>query len=88
MPLLPGFLVAFIVLVIVNSLGWIPAVAGEGLTATSRWCLVAAVAALGMKTSLQKLAVVGWRPIALIVLEAALLFALVLGITLWFGLGS
>lgn len=88
MPLLPGFLVAFIVLVIVNSLGWIPAVAGEGLTATSRWCLVAAIAALGMKTSLQKLAVVGWRPIALIVLETALLFALVLGITLWFGLGS
>jgi len=85
--LLPGFLVAFVILVLVNSFGWIPASASEGLTALSRWCLVAAIAALGMKTSLEKLAAVGWRPVILMLLETALLFGLVLGVTLWFGLG-
>jgi len=35
----------------------------------SRACLVAAIAALGMKTSFAQLARAGWRPLALIVIE-------------------
>jgi uncharacterized membrane protein YadS len=50
-PLLPWFLVAFVVLVIVNSMGWVPAEAHSMLTPISSWCLLTAVAALGVKTS-------------------------------------
>ena len=42
----------------------------------SRWCLVTAIAALGMKTSFKDLAEVGWKPIALMVLETAWIAAL------------
>jgi uncharacterized integral membrane protein (TIGR00698 family) len=68
-PLLPLFLVGFAGLVLVNSLGWLPAPAAKGLQEASRWCLVLAIAALGTKTSLGDLARVGWRPIAIIVGE-------------------
>ena len=43
----------------------------------SNWCLVAAIAALGMKTSLRDLAIVGWRPIALMAFETMWIAALV-----------
>ena len=39
------------------------------LNRLSRACLVAAIAALGMKTSVAQLARAGWRPLALIVIE-------------------
>jgi len=55
-PLLPWFLVAFVALVIVNSMGWVPAEAHSMLTPISSWCLLTAVAALGVKTSLKALA--------------------------------
>ncbi|MDI5923052.1 YeiH family protein [Halomonas sp. LR5S13] len=77
-PMLPTFLVAFVALVIVNSIGWIPPVITEGFTDLSRWCLVTAIAALGIKTSFQKLAVVGWKPVILMVAETLFLLLLVL----------
>ncbi|WP_027967182.1 YeiH family protein [Halomonas halocynthiae] len=77
-PMLPSFLVVFVVLVIINSLGWIPPMVAEGFTDLSRWCLVTAIAALGIKTSFQKLAVVGWRPVILMVAETLFLLLLVL----------
>lgn len=83
--MLPGFLVAFVLLVLVNSLGLVPAALGTAANDLSRWCLVTAIAALGIKTSLQKLAVVGWRPVALMVGETLFLAALVLGAILAIG---
>ncbi|MDT8894271.1 YeiH family protein [Halomonas sp. I1] len=77
-PMLPTFLVAFVALVMINSLGWIPPVVAEGFTDLSRWCLVTAIAALGIKTSFQKLAVVGWRPVILMVTETLFLLLVVL----------
>ena len=71
-------LVAFVVLVLINSLGVIPQVMVEGMTDLSRWCLVTAIAALGIKTSFQKLAVVGWKPVILMVAETVFLLGLVL----------
>jgi len=77
-PLLPGFVVAFVALVVVNSTGWVPAsLQGLGGDA-SRWCLVAAMAAIGMKTRLGELAAVGLRPVALMLGETVFLAALVL----------
>jgi uncharacterized membrane protein YadS len=42
----------------------------------SRWALVTAIAALGMKTAFKDLAVVGWRPIALMLIETTWIAAL------------
>ncbi len=78
-PLLPWFLVAFIVLVIINSLGWVPPDAHAAITPVSSWCLLTAVAALGVKTSLKALADVGPAPIGVMVLQTLLLAAIVFG---------
>jgi len=77
-PLLPMFLVAFMVLVAINSFGWI----GEDMVATlstiSRWCLLCAVSALGIRTSIGSLAVVGPHPLIAMVLQTVLLAAFVI----------
>ncbi|MDH3453482.1 MAG: putative sulfate exporter family transporter, partial [Gammaproteobacteria bacterium] len=78
-PLLPWFLVAFIVLVVVNSLGWVPARAVELLTPVSSWCLLTAVAALGVKTSLKALADVGPAPVGVMVIQTVILAVFVMG---------
>jgi high affinity sulfate transporter 1 len=45
-----------------------------------RWCLVAAIAAIGMKTQLKELATVGIKPIVLMIGETFFLALLVLGL--------
>lgn len=64
-PLLPAFLVGFVVLVGLNSAGAISPDVSGALSQVSRWCLVASIAGLGVKTSFQQLAGLGWRPLAL-----------------------
>ena len=76
-PLLPWFLIAFVILVIVNSMGWVPSAAQSVLTPVSSWCLLTAVAALGVKTSLKALADVG--PVGVMVIQTLLLAGLVIG---------
>jgi hypothetical protein len=71
-------LLGFIALVALGSLGWAPKPLLDGASEVSRLCLIAAMAALGMKTSFKKLAAVGWRPIGLMVLETAWIAILVL----------
>jgi uncharacterized integral membrane protein (TIGR00698 family) len=80
---LPGFLVVFALLVAINSTGIIPQPVLVALKDISRWCLVTAIAALGMKTSLKAMAEVGGRAIALIVAETVFLAVLVLVIVVW-----
>ena len=74
---LPLFLFGFALLVGLNSTGLLPAALASFGADLSRWCLVTAIAALGMKTAFRELAAVGWRPVALIVAETGWLFALV-----------
>ena len=69
-PLLPFFLVMFVLLVAVNSLGLIPPAVQHVASDLSGWALVVSISALGIKTSFEKIAALGWRPIALIVAEA------------------
>jgi uncharacterized integral membrane protein (TIGR00698 family) len=71
---LPLFLFGFVALVLIGSAGFLPKPAVNGAGFISRWCLVTAVSALGVKTSFGSLVKVGWKPIALMVLE-----------TLWIG---
>ncbi|MBL8551938.1 MAG: YeiH family putative sulfate export transporter [Hyphomonadaceae bacterium] len=79
-PGVPLFLIGFAALVAINSLGMLPKVAADGLTDVSRWLLVTAIAALGMKTSFKELFAVGWRPIALVVAETFWIGLMVLGV--------
>jgi uncharacterized integral membrane protein (TIGR00698 family) len=83
-PTLPLFLIAFVVLAILNSFHLIPQPVADTLSVFSRWCLVCAIAALGMKTSLEELTKVGWRSIALVVAETAFLLVFVLTLLLTF----
>jgi uncharacterized integral membrane protein (TIGR00698 family) len=77
-PLLPMFLVAFVVLVAANSFGLIGPGMADALNTTSRWCLLCAVSALGIRTSIGSLAVVGPRPLIAMVLQTILLAAFVI----------
>jgi uncharacterized integral membrane protein (TIGR00698 family) len=81
-PLLPGFAVAFAVLVAVNSLNIIPPAVTKLGADISQWCLVAAVAALGTKTRLRDLAGIGFKPVAMLVGETVFLAVLVLVLVL------
>lgn len=82
-PLLPWFAVGFVVLACVNSTGWVPTLVQGGVNELSRWCLVVAISALGMKTQLKELAKVGFKPIALMVGETVFLVLLVLALMHW-----
>lgn len=65
----PAFLVIFVLLVGLNSVGLIPAWMSDALTQASSWALVAAIAGLGMRTSLYALMGVGLISIFIIVFE-------------------
>lgn len=65
-PLLPGFVIGFLCLAALNSTVTIPTVANDIINTVSRACLVTAVAAVGMKTSVQELRNVGGNAIAMI----------------------
>lgn len=77
-PLLPWFALAFFVLVALRSVGGVPAGLVEAGKDVSHACLVAAMAAIGLKTRLKDVATVGWRPVALMVAETAFLAGLFL----------
>ena len=72
-PLLPGFVLGFLVLAALNSLGLIPAVLADWAGALSRWALLIAIAAVGIKTSLARMLDVGGVAIGLIVAETVFL---------------
>jgi len=76
-PLLPLFVVMFVLIAAINSFSWIPADIQQLGNDLSRWCLVIAISALGMKTQLKELAKVGFKPVLLMVIETAVLATLV-----------
>jgi len=78
-PLMPVFLVGFVLLAAANSLGWVPEAAGAVASDASRACLVVAISALGLRTSFVDLARLGWQPVALLAAETLFLAGFVLG---------
>ncbi|MRX37418.1 YeiH family protein [Aminobacter sp. MDW-2] len=68
-PLLPGFVIAFLILAAINSFGLIPEAVSKVGMETSRWALLAGIVAVGMKTSLRRVLDVGGDAVALIVAE-------------------
>ena len=76
---LPFFVIGFCICVLLNSSGVVPAAILEGAGDLSRWCLVAAIAGLGIKTSLKALFTIGYQPMVLILAETAFIGIWVLG---------
>ncbi|HTH80515.1 MAG TPA: putative sulfate exporter family transporter [Ramlibacter sp.] len=84
-PLLPWFAVAFAVLVALNSTGYVPHPMQSVGNDVSRWCLVASIAGIGMKTQLKELATVGIKPVLLMLGETTFLAVLALALMRWLG---
>lgn len=87
-PLVPGFLIGFMALVILASTGWVPPEVTAMANGASRWCLVIAIAAAGVKTSLGELAKLGWQPVVLLVAETMVIACFVLSAILFMNLGQ
>ena len=67
-PLLPWFAVVFLVLMLINSTGWVPSLIHAAASDVSQAFLVLAIAGVGLKTSLKEVTQLGWRPVAMIFL--------------------
>ena len=82
-PLLPWFAVGFLILACINSTGLVPTVVQGGVNEMSRWALIIAISALGMKTRIKELASVGIKPILFMVSETIFLVVLVVLLMRW-----
>lgn len=76
--MLPWFLLMFAVLVLVNSYVPLPPALKEFLIDASRFMLVTAIAAIGLKSNLKELVNVGARPVILMILETLWLAGVIL----------
>lgn len=76
---IPWFLLLFIGFVLLQSLATIPPTVITVANAASRWFLIAAISALGMRTSLKSLMALGPRPLLLMVSETLILAAFMTG---------
>lgn len=82
-PPVPVFVMGFAALVAINSIVALPGVVVEPLNALSRGCLVAAVAAIGLCTSLREITKVGHKPVIL-ALSTTMVLLLVSLASEWF----
>jgi|HubBroStandDraft_6_1064221.scaffolds.fasta_scaffold966404_2 uncharacterized membrane protein YadS len=72
-PVVPWFVVAFALLVAINSAGLIPAGRQRLLQTLLTWLLVISMSAIEMKAYLKDFATVGFKPILLMVSETVFL---------------
>lgn len=86
-PLVPGFLAAFVLLAILASAGAIPSLLLPILGGISRFCLLIAIAALGLRLSLPALTAFGWRGHLALIAQTCLIASLSLAGVLVMGIG-
>jgi uncharacterized integral membrane protein (TIGR00698 family) len=73
--LIPTFLLGFVALSIVASMQILPPSIAHQISGLSRWMLVIAIAAAGLKTNFQELAELGWQPVLMLVVETLFITA-------------
>jgi uncharacterized integral membrane protein (TIGR00698 family) len=81
--IVPGFIVAFVILVGLNSFGLFSQTVTTFAAEVSRWALLTAIAAVGLKTSLREVAKVGLPAIALLVIETVFIGGLTIAVLKW-----
>jgi uncharacterized integral membrane protein (TIGR00698 family) len=74
--LIPWFVIGFVALAILRSLGWLPTVVADPLREVSRWLTVAAMAALGLGVDVRAVSKVG-KPVAGAVMASLLVLLIV-----------
>lgn len=72
-PIIPYFIIFFILVAAINSLGLIPDSINFFLSQLSNWCLLIAIAAVGTKTRLQNLQIIGFMPAFLLLITTLFL---------------
>lgn len=81
-PLIPFFVLMFLLLAAINSFGLIPLLLQAFLSDLSKWALLISIAAVGMKTSLKTIVDVGGQAVILILAETIFIAGFILyGIT-------
>lgn len=70
-PLVPGFLLAFVVFMLLATSGLVPPAVSGPASQASRGLLVVAIAASGVKTSFEDLFKLGWTPVLMLLAETA-----------------
>ncbi|MDG1461424.1 MAG: putative sulfate exporter family transporter [Luminiphilus sp.] len=82
-PAVPFFLIGFIVLFAVNSTGLIPGDVIQPVANLAPALLLVAIAALGIRTSMQEVMTIGLKPVLLIVGETLFIAAIIVAYLLW-----
>ncbi|UWQ75826.1 YeiH family protein [Leisingera sp. M658] len=82
---LPGFLVMFVLLAILANSGLLPDDVIAAVNELSRWCLIVAISALGVKTSLAKFLHVRPSYAAILCVETLFLLLIALAFVKWVG---
>jgi uncharacterized integral membrane protein (TIGR00698 family) len=77
-PLLPWFVMLFGIFVVINSLVTLPSALLSTANEASRFLLVVAIAAIGMKTQLRELMMLGLKPALMMLAETVFLATFVL----------
>lgn len=77
-PLVPGFVLGFLVLAALNSFGLLPQMVVSTASDVSRWALLLGIAAVGMKTALKNIFDVGREAVILIIAETIFLAVFIL----------
>ncbi|MFT5060329.1 MAG: putative integral membrane protein (TIGR00698 family) [Yoonia sp.] len=83
---LPWFLVMFIALAVLANSGLVPPKVVDVVADLSRWCLVIAISALGVKTSLAKFREVKPSYAAILVIETLFLLGIAIVFVTWIGI--
>lgn len=76
--LIPSFLIGFVAFSMIASMQILPSSVTHSIGEVSRWMLVIAIAAVGLKTNFQELAQLGWQPVVMLVAET--IFIAVIGL--------
>jgi uncharacterized integral membrane protein (TIGR00698 family) len=79
LPLPPWFLVLFAAFAFLNLAGFVPKPVEAAAASVSRFCLVVALAGIGIMLPWRSLVSYGWQPLALLLLLSVLLFGFMAG---------
>lgn len=74
--LIPLFLLGFVAFSVIASMQILPSLVVHSIGDASRWMLVIAIAAAGLKTNFQELAQLGWQPVVMLVVETIFIAAI------------
>jgi uncharacterized integral membrane protein (TIGR00698 family) len=79
-PLVPWFAIVFGMLVAINSLVVLPQSLLTAANDVSRFALVLSIAAIGMRTSLKELTLLGMKPVLMMIAETLFLAGIIIGV--------